>query len=280
VNFTRRRGLWMGFCAGVGNGAGSTFMPVIAGMLMLGSGWRGAYRDIGLIVLGVGFPLLYLLLRDMPHLPASAVAQAAGLARRPGELSLAQALRRAPFWMILSAIAISGGCMIAVFAHVVPLLMDKGFALSQATLVLSVFALTCAVWQSTVGWVLDRTESPRVTAPLYLVAALGLAIMQHASGLPAMIIAGAMLGIALGTEFGMLGYLISRYFGVASFGAISGVMFAVVLLAQAVSPYLMDLTFDRTGSYALALDIVEAAMVAACAVIALLPRYPFALSEN
>jgi len=277
-NFTRRRGLWMGFSAGVGNGAGSTCMPVIAALLMQGAGWRGAYRDIGLIVIGVGFPLIFVLLRNLPGARPTARG---GMrpAARPGELSLGRALRTAPFWMILGAIAVAGGCMIAVFAHVVPILTDKGFPVSQATLVLSVFALTCAVWQSTVGWILDRTESPRVTAPLYLVAALGLAIMQYGSGLAAMIAAGAMLGVALGTEFGMLGYLISRYFGVASFGAISGIMFAAVLLSQAIAPYLMDVAFDHTGSYGLPMSIVEAAMLCACAVIALLRPYPYPLHD-
>ncbi len=269
-NFSRRRGLWMGFCAGVGNGGGSTVMPLLAAAVLAGSGWRDVFRDIGVLVIGVGFPLLFLLLHDLPQ-----AAKGADKVRAPDAgMTLLTALRKPEFWMIMAAIAGSGGCMIAVFAHVVPILTDKGIPLADATLVLSVFALTCAVWQSSVGWLLDRTESPRLTAPLYLVAAIGLLVLQHAATLPWMIAAGAMLGVALGTEFGMLGYLISRYFGVASFGAIAGIMSAAVLLAQAAAPYLMDVAFDRTGSYALPLTIVECAMVAAAAVIALLRPYP------
>jgi len=277
-NFSRRRGLWMGFCAGVGNGGGSTVMPLLAAAVLASSGWRDVFRDIGVLVIGVGFPLLFLMLHDLPS-AARGGAQTRRAQAPDGGMTLLAALRKAEFWMIMAAIAGSGGCMIAVFAHVVPILTDKGIPLADATLVLSVFALTCAAWQSSVGWLLDRTESPRLTAPLYLVAAIGLLVLQHAATLPWMIAAGAMLGVALGTEFGMLGYLISRYFGVASFGAIAGMMSAAVLLAQAAAPYLMDVAFDRTGSYALPLTMVEWAMVAAAAVIGLLRPYPQKLTD-
>jgi MFS family permease len=276
-NFTSRRGLWLGFCAGVGNGGGSTVMPLLAAAVLAGSGWRGVFRDIGVLVIAVGFPLLFLLLHDLP------AGQGAGRtpgARAPASgMTLGKAMRHPEFWMIMGAIAGSGGCMIAVFGHVVPILTDKGIPLGRATVVLSVFTLTCAAWQSSVGWLLDRTERPALTAPFYLVAAIGLLVLQRAVTLPWMIAAGAMLGVALGTEFAMLGYLVSRYFGVASFGAIAGTMSAAVLLAQAASPYLMDVAFDHTGSYALPLLIMEGAMVAAAAVIGLLRPYPLKITD-
>jgi MFS family permease len=39
--FDEKRGLALGISAGVGNGLGATFMPVLAGLMLGPWGWRG-----------------------------------------------------------------------------------------------------------------------------------------------------------------------------------------------------------------------------------------------
>jgi hypothetical protein len=50
-------------------------------------------------------------------------------------------------------------------------------------------------------------------------------------------------------------------------------MYSAVTVAQGVTPYLMDVDFDRHGSYLLSLHVVEASLVVGAAMIAFLPRY-------
>jgi len=266
--YDARRGTMLGLVSGMGNGVGSTVMPIIAMLLMARFGWRGAFLGMALLVLAIGFPVLAALLRDPP---ARADGEA-GATPLKG-LSLLEAARTGRFWVTLIAIALGAGCTTAVFAHVVPILSDRGYSPERGTEVVAVFALVCAAWQPVVGLLLDRASAPRVIAPFYVVTAIGLVLLEHGSGRASLLGAGALMGVGLGAEFGALPFLISRYFGLRHYGAIAGVMYAVVILAQGITPYLMDASFDASGSYAAAIRLIQVALVLGAAALALLPAY-------
>jgi MFS family permease len=261
--FDAARGRALGLTAGLGNGAGATVMPIVAGLLMARFGWRGAYQGIGLMVAVIGFPLLWAFLRDPPK-PSGAAGR--GDAGESG-LTLAQAARTGTFWVMLSAIALGAGCVTAVFTHVAPILGDRGVSPGLIIGVISTFALVCAAWQIGIGWLLDRSDAPRIAAPFYLAAAIGVVVMMRVSSAPLLLGSGALMGIGLGTEFGALPFFISRYFGLKAYGAISGVMYAVVMLMQGLTPVLMDAVFDAQGRYDPALYVVVAALAAGAALL-------------
>ncbi|HEX7759134.1 MAG TPA: MFS transporter [Caulobacteraceae bacterium] len=265
--FDAGRGRALGLTAGLGNGAGATVMPIVAGLLMARFGWRGAYQGIGVLVALIGFPLLWMFLRDPPP-PSARAAQAEG-----DGMTLAEAARTQTFWVMLIAIALGAGCVTAVFTHVAPVLGDHKVSQGLIIGVISTFALVCAAWQIAIGWLLDRTDAPRIAAPFYIVAAVGVLMMQRSTGAPMLLLSGALMGIGLGTEFGALPFFISRYFGLKAYGAVSGVMYAVVILMQGITPVLMDAVFDAKGSYDLALYAVVAALVAGAALLLTLKPY-------
>jgi MFS family permease len=268
--FDAGRGTALGLASGLGNGIGATVMPIVAMVLMARFGWRGAFLGMGLIVAAVGFPVLAGLLRDPPGRTTSGEDGAGA----PLEgLSLAQAARTGRFWMTLCAIALGAGCTTAVFAHVVPILSDRGYSVGLGTEVVSVFALTCAAWQPVVGLLLDRASAPRVIAPFYLVTAIGMVLLEYARSRAGLLGAGVLMGVGLGAEFGALPFLISRYFGLRRYGAIAGVMYSVVILAQGFTPFLMDASFDATGAYAVSMRLIQAALVLGALVLAILPAY-------
>ena len=268
--FRQRRGLFLGLTAGVGNGAGATFMPIIAAALISAFGWRGAYIGLGLIVMLLGFPFLLLLLHDPPV--AAAADDATEAVTGPG-FSLGQARRTGTFWMILLAIALGAGSMTAVFAHVIPMLLDRGMPMARATTVLSVFALVAVIWQIAIGHLLDRVRTPRIALPFYVCALAGVLLFRHASALPQLLAAAALMGIGLGTEYGVLPYYIARYFGLPSYGAIYGVIYGTVVLTMGATPFLMDLVFDATASYDRAIYAIAAALALGGLLIARLRPY-------
>lgn len=271
--FHQRRGFFLGLTAGVGNGAGATLMPIVCGVLIAAFGWRAAYQGLGLITL-LGFPVLFLLLRDSPraaHGDAGDHPHAAGL-------TLAQARRTPVFWMIVTAIALGGGCMTAVFTHVIPMLQDRGASLQRATTVLSVFAFVSVAWQITVGAVFDRVHSPRVAAPFYLAALAGLLLFQYSDSFALQLSAAALMGIGLGTEYGVLPYYVSRYFGLRAYGAISGMVYGTDILVMGFTPYFMDKAFDVTGSYDSTIYVICGALALGAAMILRLPPYDAALT--
>jgi hypothetical protein len=63
------------------------------------------------------------------------------------------------------------------------------------------------------------------------------------------------IGLGLGAEVAIMAFLTSRYFGLCTFGAIYGVMFAGFGLADGLGTYLMGVVYDARSSYAVALDV-------------------------
>lgn len=245
--FDKRRGLMLGVTAGVGNGVGATVMPIVAGILLPLIGWRATYGAIGLIVIVVGFPLMWLWLHDTPaHAPKAAPqAEAAPMEG----MTLREAASTRHFWVLLIAVASGGGGMTAVFTHVVPMMTDRGFGLGEATATIATFALVTAAWQVVTGGLLDRMRTPLLVVPMFGAGMVGLGLLQFGHGGLAMTAAGVLLGIGMGAEYGALSYFCSRYFGLKHFGAINAVLYAAVILAQGLTPMAMDLSYGTQHSY-------------------------------
>ena len=256
--FDRNRGLFLGVVGGLGNGVGAALSPLFVNLLLVNYGWRGGYQGIAMAILLIGFPVLFMLLHDPEK---SAARDAAAVQAQADGMTLAQARATRTFWIILAAIALGAGCMTAVFAHVVPMLLDRGLDSDRATAVLATFALVTAAWQIGVGYLLDRLRRPWIAAPFYLAALAGLILFESTSSYPQLIFAGALMGLGLGTEYGVLPYFLSRYFGVRHYGAISGVTYGVIVLTQGITPFLMDLVFDLNGSYDAAIIVIGAGLL-------------------
>ena len=183
------------------------------------------------------------------------------------------AIRLSTYIIILGAIALGAGCMTAVFAHVIPMLVDRGVQMNDAVAVLVTFSLVTAVWQVGMGLLLDRLPKPWIAAPFYMLALAGLWLMETSSSFAWLISAGFLMGLGLGTEYGVLPYFLSRYFGVRHYGAISGFVYGVIILIQGVTPFLMDVNFDLRGNYDIAVLIISTALVLGAALLTRLPPF-------
>lgn len=258
--FDRRRGLALGFVGGVGNGTGAAIAPIFVHMLLSNYGWRGAYQGIALAIVLIGFPILFLFLRDPPKALVAEAENAEGM-------TLAEARKTSTFWMILIAIALGAGCVTAVFAHVIPMLVDRGIGMDKAVTVLVTFSMVTAAWQVGVGYMLDRIPRPWIAAPFYVAAVAGILLLESTSDHGLLLLAGVLMGLGLGTEYGVLPYFLSRYFGVRHYGAISGMTYGVIVLTQGITPFLMDLNFDIVGNYNYSIIVICVALLGGAALI-------------
>ena len=275
--FDERRGLFLGIVGGLGNGVGAALSPLFVFALISSYGWRAGFQGIGAAVILIGFPVLYLLLRDPPRDTVRSEREA--LEKTQG-LTLAEALKTPTFWIIMAAIALGAGCMTAIFAHVVPMLLDRGVPAGQATTVLATFSLVTAAWQIGMGYMLDRIPKPWIAAPFYLLALCGLILLESTSSYPLLLLSGMLMGLGLGTEYGVLPYFLSRYFGTRHYGAISGSMYGVIVLTQGLTPFLMDLVFDITGTYDPAIIVICIGLVLGAILITRLLPFKAVLSKT
>jgi len=272
--FNRSRGLWMGFCGGLGNGFGAILFPALASTVLLrGYGWRDGFLVVGAIVLVTGFPVLFFLLREAPIRAHKALAEPVA---RDG-MSFRETMRSARFWLIFSIAPLGAGCMTSMFTTIVPILTDRGVALGNAVMVIQAFALTTTVAEPVIGGLIDRTTSPKLIAPMFLTAAGGLWLMLHAHSQPMLVLAGMMMGVGAGADYTVLPYLLSRYFGLKELGAISGIAYSGALVFGAIMPLFLNGVFDLTGNYNAAVYTIAGILLYSGVAILTFGRYRYAV---
>lgn len=268
--FFARRGIVLGLSGGVAFGIGGVIMPSVAQALIDAYGWRGAYVGLGMIVIAVGLPVFFLLLKEAP---LSAQPAGEALAELQGGVSRAEAQRHPAFWILFSGVAVGAGSISAIITHMIPLVAERGGSMATGLAALSALYAANAVWQTVLGGVLDRMESPRI-AGLFILPGIGGVLLLGTTADPQMMIVGALLvGLSAGTEYGLVPFCIPRYFGFRAYGEIYGVIFGMIMLLQGISPFVMDLAFDAAGSYKPALVAVSVTLFACSVLIMFLPRF-------
>ena len=269
--FTERRGLALGFAMS-GTALGGVIWPWATQKLLGNFGWRNAYAISGGAVLLVAIPLMLLLLKDPPAAERKAEQvsndnQANGLTRR-------EALRGSLLWLLLGAFFVISMSIQACMIHLVPLLKDRGMTPNSAALVASVMGVAGMIGRLGMGYLLDRLPAERVPTLAFGVVAAGIFLLfGGATGFGAYI-AAALIGFGYGSESATIPFLVSRYFGLRSFGEIYSYLFVTVPLGGALGPALMGMGYDRTGSYQLVLLLCGVATVIAALLLLRLKSYP------
>jgi hypothetical protein len=124
-----------------------------------------------------------------------------------------------------------------------------------------------------VGFVLDRIPTPRIIVPMYLASIGGILLLEFGAGSLALVSAGVLLAIGLGTQYSALPYFLGRYFGLKHFGATIGVSYSAVYLLQGSTPILLDHAFDVQGTYRGALIAICVCLLAGAGLLLFLPPY-------
>jgi predicted MFS family arabinose efflux permease len=271
--FEDHRGIALGIAVS-GVGAGTVVIPQIAQFLIAHFGWRLAYVGVGITVLIFALPMVYLFLGEPGRLTAER-APHAPLDNQQGPTA-SVIIRDKRFYLLLfmfffSAIAING-----TITHIVATMTDRGYTPAVATSVLSTAGAALIVGRLISGYCLDRFHGPYVATVFYLMAGSGIALIASGAGGLPMAFAGTVLcGMGLGAEGDLLGYFVSRYFGLKSFGTIYGFMIGIFSLGNGVGPFLMGLSYDKLGSYLTAALGFEVLLLVCCGLVLCLGAYTF-----
>jgi predicted MFS family arabinose efflux permease len=270
--FEDHRGIALGIAVS-GVGLGTVVMPQIAQFLIAHLGWRLAYVGVGITVLIFALPMVYLFLGEPSR---SSAERAANASLQPGPIASAIIKGDKRFYLLLfmfffSAIAING-----TITHIVATMTDRGYTPAVATSVLSTAGAALIVGRLISGYCLDRIHGPYVATVFFLLAASGIALITSGVGGLPMAFAGTVLcGMGLGAEGDLLGYFVSRYFGLRSFGTIYGFMIGIFSLGNGVGPFLMGLSYDNTHSYLTAALGFEVLLLVCCGLVLCLGAYTF-----
>jgi predicted MFS family arabinose efflux permease len=269
--FDVQRGLALGIAmAGVGFGA--ALMPQVADLLLEAFGWREAYIALGVLTWLIAFPMVLLFVKEPSRSEAETTAR---LSSADGD-DVGNALRKKEFWIIAVPILLVVTAVNGTIAHLVALLTDRGISHDTATRMLIAVGLSTIIGRLVSGYLLDRVFAPYLAAVIFALPLLGLLALLSGSASPMLALSAAiLLGLALGAEVDVIGYLVGRYFGLRRYGQIYGYMFAVFTIGSGVGPYLMGLSFDFMHSYGSAIVAFCVLLVTSSVLISRLGPYRF-----
>jgi MFS family permease len=271
--FDKDRGLALGVAI-AGVGLGVAIMPAYAAYIIVHYGWRAAYVGMGIAIVVMALIPVALFLRDAP-LPPERVQARDGRAL-PGTTFQEAVLKGWRFWAMTVAFFIAIVAINGTLTQVVALLTDRGMPLARAVLALSLSGIALTGGRILSGFCLDRIHGPYVASFFFACAGTGVALL--ATGVEPF--SGTMLcGLGIGAEVDLMAYMVSRYFGLKSFGAIYGLMFALFGLGVGVGPWLMGLSHDRLHSYVPMMLAFEIALAVSCLLLLSLGRYRFEASH-
>jgi MFS family permease len=251
-------------------------MPLLAQYLIDRYGWRTAYIGLGVMIMLLGFSAVALFVRDPPDkAPRDRRDGAAARSDLPGMTAM-EALKGSWRFRALALVILLGGISInGTLAHVVALLTDRGITPRIATATLSAAGISIILGRVGSGYFLDRLHGPYVAATSMLLAALGVALLASGAG-GVVPLAGVLLcGIGVGAEIDMLGFFISRYFGLRAFAQIYGYIFPAFAIGVGLGPYFMGLCYDLEHSYAPMLVAFTVALVIDAALLACFGPYSY-----
>ncbi len=271
VSFTRAVTTWFEEARGLalalimtGIGVSSVSVPRITAAVIETWGWQSGFLLLAAIS-ALSIPVTLWLLRSRDEQGSKAPA-------RVTNARFTAIRRRGLFWLQATAFATMALTFFGMMVHLVPMLRDQGLTSRAAAGYVSLLGGSIICSRVLVGWLADMVHAPWLA--MASCASGGLACAAMASGYPSCLpFVSIAVGVAVGAETDLLGYLTARYFGLQVYGRVYAWQYGLFIVAAGSSPAWVGFVRDRTGSYSAGLLISAGLSLVAMFIFFLLPPY-------
>jgi len=263
--FRERRGLALGSTM-AGAAAASVTMPLVINHLLLAYGTRTTLAISAVPILVVVMPLVLMVVRTRP--PQSREASAAGAEHGGGlaGLEFGQAVRTAPFWLLVAVQLCYGAGFGGLHYHFVPMVLSAGYSQSTAAILMSLASAVAVVSFFVIGMAADRFGGRATLAWSMALLGVGVALFggigYHAAAVPILALSLTLIGLFAGSSPIAAPILLVETMGLRRFGSLWGLLNFCGLVGFAIGPVLVGRTFDRTASYVFAMELCGAVCIA------------------
>ena len=279
TNFFKRRGLALGIALS-GTGLCGALAPSYTVWLVDNFGWRVAYLGVAALPLLLALPLVWLWFHPDKTAKNGAAAQqpAPGQHAAAAELAwgfnLAEAMRQYRFWALLLSIAAIYLAVSGFVPNAILALTENGMSRQQAGSIAGLFGIAIVLGRLLIGVLIDHFWAPGVAAVTMCFPIAGMLMLTDAPGALGAAVATVMIGLAAGAELDLMAFLTARYFGLAHYAKIYGVLYAALAAGSATSAWLFARIQEYTQSYDLAFQLSAALFALSAALMLTLGRYP------
>jgi len=270
THFDGKRGLALGL-AMAGVGLGAAIVPQVTRLFIETWGWRGAYVALGVLTCAIALPAVAFLVDD------NRIKQS--LLEQPGR-TVREAFTDRRFWYIAAVIFLVAAATNGTIAHAIPLLTDRGISTQVATSVLAVIGIALIAGRLLAGYLLDRVFAPYIAFAFFAIPIVGIAILKVSSETSGALTGIFLIGLGLGAEVDLIAFLLSRYFGLKSFGKLYGCLFMLFSVGTGVGPLVMGRSYDLTGSYNMATSIFCGGLIVSALLMLLLGPYTYPVIKS
>lgn len=253
--FAQRRGLAMGIVA-AGAASGGIVLPPLVSYIINSYGWRAGFALLGILSPCVILPIAGLVIRNAPEEVGLRLDGIVPMARDPQAQHLAQsgytaseARNSATFWVLAVSLFVALSTLQSSAVHLVPLLLDRGFALTQAASVVSFLATGAVLGMVSSGYLVDRLAARVVAIGFFVNAAVSLVLLWLVHSWVATLVTTVLLGMGIGAMLQLIPALVGWCFGLRAFDEIYGMMMTAFGLGTVTGPLLGGWLYDAMGSY-------------------------------
>lgn len=260
--FVRRRALALSIAmCGISLG-GVVFTPLLVQVIERWS-LRAATVMLAAILVVVVIPIALLVIRDQPGAlglgpdgdpPATPTTGTDAAPNADAGWSRSMAVRTRAFWLLVVAFGFGLAAQQAFLLHQISFLSGEIGAGAAAT-VLSATAGASIVGRLALGTVSDRLDKRLLAAGCFAAQGLAVVLVLHTGSLPLIYLYTLIFGLTMGNSYIMMSLLTAECFGVASFGAVYGLLSVFVMGGSAFGPWLVGLLSDASGGYLLPFTI-------------------------
>ena len=272
--FRRRRTIAFGLVT-AGLSAGGLVMVPLAAYLIQATDWRTAWVVLGAIILGLGFPVTFSLLRNDPkemgllpdgdrEPPQGDPNSQAAVVRTPLEAEFwTEPLRSAPYWQITGAYFVCGATTGIIFAHFIPYVQDKGMALTTAATVFGTMSFLNIVGVVIISALANKFLRKNLLGVVYALRGVGYAVLIVVPAPWGIWGFAAIMGFTWIATLPLNTSLTADIYGLKYLGTLAGVTFLVHQVGAAGAILLAGILRDVTGSYDLPFAIAGSLLLPA-----------------
>ncbi|TGM74471.1 MFS transporter [Leptospira mtsangambouensis] len=249
--FEKRLGLALG-AAMVGLGLGAVIYPIFSQHLISSYGWRIAYITLAGISFGQGLLawfIIFVLVKQKTHHHNQIKKE-----ETEGQL-LAEVLALPSYWILFGIIFIVAASGLGAAIHMAAVITDRGISPEIAARIVAFAGVGLVLGRLISGALMDIFPATNVAAVAFLLGGIGIGLIAvyPEAWIPILGFGAFLGGFAIGAEGDFIPFIIRKYFGMKSFGAIYGTLYGANCLGGVLGPIAFGYCFDVLATYKIAL---------------------------
>jgi len=279
--FVKRRGLASGLAV-MGIGLGTLGMPIFSAALIHWSSWRTAYLVMSILVFICGVSAAILIVEsparrglapDGDKIEADALnrPQEAFKPEATGirEISLKDALRTKPFWLLYAGSFSFGLGLFIPFVHLIPFSNDLGLPNATGVMLFSLIGVGSIVGRLLLGSIADKFGRRQSLAAMYVGTAAIFAWWLVAANVWQLAIFALIYGACYGGYVAILPAVTADYFSGPKISGIIGMIYTSVAVGNLIGPPIAGFIFDLVQSYTIPIfaSMITSFFAAVCAFV-------------